>query len=471
MGIILRQNRPAGPAPPWAWVWPIAALGLLLRLLAAQGALWLDEAWSAVTAHDVATPLGILLQINHDNNHHLTSLWLQLVGLDASPVLQRGLSILTGTLTIPVAALIAVRAGKWPAIVAALFFAISPLLVIYGAEARGYAPMLLAMLVTVLLVARWLDHPTGRVPAIPIALAVLLGMLSQLTMAFGLAAIALWVMQTLWPGRDWRGRIRVTARIFAPLLIPAILVILLVLGAANAAGTGIRVGNYEPFSLAALARGWTQMLGALLGGFIALFAMLLLCDPRLIRAQRDQRLFALLLVVPLGVLLLQLPNSGAPRYHLLSGVGLLMLVSIAAGYCLASRAQRHRIAARTVIAIAVAFALFADWQIIENRRADPGVALDALAARAPTGAGVAVDRQRSSAILRAASASRHYPMRIVETPCAAAPFLFIDRDGADPFPDPATRCGARYRVIAEGHPTGLSGTHWKLYERVAGGQH
>ena len=242
-------------------------------------------------------------------------------------------------------------------------------------------------------------------------------------------------------------------------------IIALVLGAASAAGTGMRVGNYEAFSVTALAHGWTQMLGTLLGGFVALIAMLLLCDPRLIRAQRDQRLFALLLIVPLGVLLLLLPNSGAPRYHLLSGVGLLMLLSIGAGYCLASRAKRHRISAQIIIAIAVLFALYADWQIIQNRRADPGVAFDALSARAPAGAEVAVDRERSTAVLRAASASRRYPVEIVETPCPATRFLFIDRDGGDPFPDPATRCGATYAVIAEGHPNTLSGTHWKLYER------
>ena len=55
--------------------WAIAAavaVGLALRILAAAGgALWTDEAWSALHAAEVGTPLGIFLSINHDNNHHL----------------------------------------------------------------------------------------------------------------------------------------------------------------------------------------------------------------------------------------------------------------------------------------------------------------------------------------------------------------------------------------------------------------
>src|ERR1700753_4261423 len=98
----------------------IVALGLALRFAAGGGASVLDEAWSAVTAHDVGTPLGVFLKINHDNNHHLNTLWLQLVGLDAPPLVQRGLSIVTGTAAIGVAWLIGARIGRWAAMCAAL---------------------------------------------------------------------------------------------------------------------------------------------------------------------------------------------------------------------------------------------------------------------------------------------------------------------------------------------------------------
>ena len=73
------------------------AVGLLLRVLAAAGgALWTDEAWSALHAVEVQTPLGVFLSINHDNNHHLYSLWLQPIGLQASPLLARAPALAAG---------------------------------------------------------------------------------------------------------------------------------------------------------------------------------------------------------------------------------------------------------------------------------------------------------------------------------------------------------------------------------------
>ena len=51
--------------------------------------------------------------------------------------------------------------------------------------------------------------------------------------------------------------------------------------------------------------------------------------------------------------------------------------------------------------------------------------------------------------------------------CPAARFLFVERDGAEPFPAAPIHCAARYREIAGDTVQGLSGTQWKLYERSA----
>src|SRR3954471_19649405 len=93
----------------WWLLGAFILLGLALRVARAQGALWLDEGWWSKQAHDAGTPLGVFLNINHDNNHHLNSLWMQLVGFDAPPLLARALSIVTGTAAILVAALIGAR--------------------------------------------------------------------------------------------------------------------------------------------------------------------------------------------------------------------------------------------------------------------------------------------------------------------------------------------------------------------------
>jgi hypothetical protein len=453
----------------WLIVAALAVLGLGLRIAAAQGALWLDEAWSAAMAHDAATPLGVLLNINHDNNHHLNTLWLLLVGPAADPVLQRAFSIFCGTATILVAALIAARHGTVAALCAALLFAVSPLMVTYGAEARGYAPMLLALLTAMLLVTRWLDDPERRVPAVGLALTVLLGMLSQLTMVFGLAAMSVWIVWMLCRERVTRASIDRAIRVLVPLLLPAAAVLGFVAWAAMRSGTGLQIGAYEPFGWWKLVEGVGVMLLVAAGGPAALVGALLLMLPADAPEgrpgpRRDLRFLLLALLVPVGVALLQIGNSGAPRYHLIAGAAVLMLIAIRSGGRLEARNWLAGPVAALLFLITVA-SLITDARLIANRRGDPGAALDLVQAAEPAGGQVAVDMPRSSAVLRMAAASRDYPIAIVEAACPAPRFLFADRDGKQPLPDAPERCGARYRPVAEGHPSGLSGTHWKLYER------
>src|SRR3569833_1585080 len=90
----------------WAAVGGIALAGLALRVVVVYGGLWTDEAWSVIYAAQARDPLGVFLRINHDNNHHLYSLWLQAIGPAASPLLARAPAILAGTLCIPIAALL-----------------------------------------------------------------------------------------------------------------------------------------------------------------------------------------------------------------------------------------------------------------------------------------------------------------------------------------------------------------------------
>ena len=103
----------------WTAVCAIALAGLVLRVIAARGGLWTDEAWSVIYAAQARDPLGVFLRINHDNNHHLYSLWLQAIGPAASPLLARTPAILAGSLCVIVAALFAGRRSPVAGIVAA----------------------------------------------------------------------------------------------------------------------------------------------------------------------------------------------------------------------------------------------------------------------------------------------------------------------------------------------------------------
>ncbi|MGT2515813.1 hypothetical protein ACVOMT_17690 [Sphingomonas panni] len=223
----------------WGWIASMTLVGLLLRCLAARGGLWLDEAWSAVFAQEVATPAGVLFAINHDNNHHLNTLWLQLVGPDAPPMIQRALSIVSGTATIPFAASIAARRGPAPAILAAIAFSLAPFLLTYGAEARGYAPMLFALVCAIAIADRWLGDPATRKPATALAIAALVGCLAQATMLFGLSILALWVAVKRVRRSGWRRGLTDTVALFAPAAMAAVLLVALGGGQRPPAGDSI----------------------------------------------------------------------------------------------------------------------------------------------------------------------------------------------------------------------------------------
>ena len=110
----------------WMAVGAAALAGLMLRIAAARGGLWTDEAWSVIYAAQARDAAGVFLRINHDNNHHLYSLWLQAIGTHASPMLMRLPAIIAGTLSVPLAALVVARRSAWAGIAAAILFAVSP---------------------------------------------------------------------------------------------------------------------------------------------------------------------------------------------------------------------------------------------------------------------------------------------------------------------------------------------------------
>ena len=177
----------------WMAVGAATLAGLALRIAAARGGLWTDEAWSVIYANRARDAAGVFLRINHDNNHHLYSLWLQAIGMDASPFLMRLPAIVAGALCVPMAALVVARRSRWAGIVGAILFAISPTMVNFGSEARGYSLMLLAALAFLWLSAEAVEGREKRGTPWLLALIAALGMLSHMTMAAPVALVGLWV--------------------------------------------------------------------------------------------------------------------------------------------------------------------------------------------------------------------------------------------------------------------------------------
>jgi hypothetical protein len=448
----------------WAMLGLSAAIGLLLRIAAAQGDYWLDEAWSALFAREARGPGDVVFAINHDNNHFLNTLWLQLVGWGAPPLLGRALSIACGTASVVVAGLIGARRGLRAAGCTALLFAVAPIPVTYGSEARGYAPMLLALLCAIRIVDRELFGAGVRHAPLLIGVAALLGMLAHASMLFGIAALTGWVVIEQGRRLGLRGGGLATFRLMGRGIAAVIAVLLLVAAGAAASPDGFRMGSLAPFEWPAFVDALDHMLAFTIGWplLVGPWLLLLLFVPFAVRRApllEERAPFHLLAILglPLLVALLEPDNSAFPRYYLLGAVALLLLI----GELAAARGRPARI----LFGAVVIGCLILDGRLIDNLRGDPGAAVEAMMRRAPDGAAVMPEAGRDVAVLEAAAARRAYPL-VVTGDCGEARFYYMADNGTAPFPLAALRCGGAFQPIAGREIDGLSGQAWQLYERV-----
>lgn len=446
----------------------IVLAGLVLRVLGAQGALWLDEAWSATLAHDAGAPIGIFLNVNHDNNHHLNSLWLQFVGWGAPPMLARAPAIITSTLAIVVAAMIAAPRGRIAILATAWLFAISPILVTMGSEARGYAPMSLALLTAILLVDRQLAGSDYR-PRLALSLCFFLGALSQLTMVFGVCAVVGWYAFAMWRRAGFREATRATLRLFTVPMIALAAALALVFVPALLSPTGFQFGRYDPFDTMLYLHGVVELIGYTVAipigtGWLIAGALVLVVLAR--GAGVSKLAFYRLAIVafPLMLAILQSGNVGHPRYYLVAGIGLLLLIGELVAIGWAAGGWRRWFVSAALIATTIP-SLVLDIDLIRNQRGDAGAAVRTMQQRAPGGTIVALDRDTGYAMIEQSAAYHRYPLRIQESECPAQRFLLVDRFKGEDLPVAVHRCGVRYLPIDGRLARGLSGTHWTLYER------
>ena len=455
----------------WAAVAGLALAGLALRLAAARGGLWTDEAWSVVYAAEARDPVGVFLRINHDNNHHLYSLWLQAIGPAALPMLARAPAILAGSLSVVVAALIAERRSKAAGLVAALLFAVTPSLVVFGSEARGYAMMLLAALAMILIVGDVVDGRPQRGARWWLAGIAALGMLSHLTMAAPVAIAALWVYLE---GRDRSGpsaALASTLKLMGPALAATAAVVLLVFGAAAASTTGMRIGGYEPFLASHYAAAlddlalWSVGLSSPLPWFVPLAigaAALATGFGRPEWLGSRARLYALLiLAVPLAAGLVRAGNTSFARYYLATALGLLLFRSEWIGRGVAARIQVRAAAALLVVTFAGA-SLYRDSQLIAVERGRPAAALGDMARLDPSGARIALAEPRLKAVVAVAAERSGYPLRFVRG-CAPADFLVAAQSRWSATPSSVERCGVRMQAVDSSVTIPLTGDSWVLY--------
>ena len=458
----------------WLWwlaVGAIALAGLALRIAAARGGLWTDEAWSVIYAAQARDPLGVFLRINHDNNHHLYSLWLQAIGPAAAPMLARAPAIVAGTSCIIVAALLAGKRSSLGGPIAALLFAVSPILVVLGSEARGYAMMLLAALLMLLLVNNALDGCPARGARWWLAALALFGMFSHLTMAAPVAIATLWFYLERRRADGPAAAIPATLRVMGPALVATAGAVAFVFLAALTSPMGMRVGGYEPFSAAhyAVALDDLSLWSAGLGSPWPWLIPLSLGAAALAVARRRPEwlgsratLYALLVLsVPLGLGLVRSGNTSFARYYLASAVGLLLFMADWIGRGLSSR-PTARVAAAVLCGVFAVVSVYRDWVLIAIDRGRPAAALADIADISPQGARIAFAEPRLKGVVAVAAERTGYAARFAGG-CAPADFLLAAQTRWTSAPASVERCGVRMQAIDSSITTPLTGDSWVLY--------
>ena len=455
----------------WAAVSAIALAGLVLRILASQGGLWTDEAWSMIYAAKAGNPVGVFLRINHDNNHHLNSLWLQAIGPAASPILARVPAICAGTLCILVAASLCRRCSRKAGIVAALLFAVAPTFVAFGSEARGYAMMLLAALLMLLLVAVVLDGRPARGARWWLAAFAVFGMFAHLTMAAPVAIATIWLYlewrTTLGPRLALFG----TIRFMGPALAATFGVILFVFAAAAMSPIGMRLGGNDPFSpelyvaalddLALWSAGFRLPLPWLVPLAAGAAALLIAVRPPDWAGPRTRLYVLLILTVPIGLAMLRANNSGYARYYLMSAVGLLLMMAEWIAHGLEGR-PAVRVAASLLIVTLTGASLWRDSLLISAARGRPEIPVRDMASLSPSGASVAFTEPRLKAVVAVAAERVGYRARFAGG-CAPADFLLAAQSRRSHWPASVQRCGIEMDAIDSSVAIPLTGDSWVLY--------
>jgi hypothetical protein len=254
-----------------------------------------------------------------------------------------------------------------------------------------------------------------------------------------------------------------------PASLACVLILAMVVGAAAASETGMRIGGYLPFSFANFATSLEQLLAftlgpslppAWLGAAGAALAAILVLRPELVGRRRF--LYALaILGLPLAVALLRPGNSQYARYYLVGAVALLLLASELIARALAQSGW-SRWAAAAALAAILAAGLWRDAALLATKRGDPGGPVREMARLAPRGAGIRVESERLVAVVRVAALRARYPLRIV-VGCAGADFVLVSSDFAAPVDPALVRCGRRLDAIASSRVVGISGDAWTLY--------
>lgn len=324
--------RPAASPPALAFprlspvLLGLLAAGVVLRILATQGELWLDEIWSLALVQQAKSPFDVLTQIHHDNNHYLNSIWLWMwSGQTQSPIVLRGLSLVFGAGTLSLVLFGRLLRGRRERVMGGLLFGLSFALMVYDSEARGYSGAVFFALLCYGLFTEILDGAPAR-KEVWFALGTVAGLLCHLT--FALVWVGFLAMGVAELARHRRKELAVSlVKSLAPagvfvLLLWAVDLRYLRIGGGDEAKLGqvISEAILATYNLPAY---WPRA---------AAFGLLLLvvgwgAKPALAGRARPLIFFGFAFCAPALVFVIRPPLVLAPRYFLIAAAFLLLMTA------------------------------------------------------------------------------------------------------------------------------------------------
>lgn len=235
----------------------VLVAGVLRFLGLGSESLWIDEAASLAIVRGKGLT-EIVVQLPWTEPHPplyyaLLDVWTSLAG--TSPVALRFPSAVLGTVAVGLVYALGERLGdRWVGASAAAFMAVGSLPVSQSQEARMYALLAFATVLSFWTFVRVLEAPSRKRGAAYVGSALLVGYAH----AFGLLAVAAQAAYVVWRGspRAWRARFGLVAAGLAPWLL--------------AAGTGFLTGTGSAQRLAWIPEASTRLLARAPAGFLGI---------------------------------------------------------------------------------------------------------------------------------------------------------------------------------------------------------
>jgi hypothetical protein len=304
----------------------IVVAAALLRLPGLSTELWLDELLSLQNVTTIDRWWEVFTRLRQDNTHHLTSLWLFLLG-PAAPAWGYRLPAYVGSLVGVMAAYgIGARESRAAAAACAATVGGSFLLIYYASEARGYGTLAGAVLVAWWLLLRFAETRSWR-DAAGFWTASITALLSHPTAVWFLIGAYVWADVRLTRAGLRRGT-RDTWRLFSvPALAAAVFYVVALRGQQVVGGPPWTLGPVLAETLSATGSGPLSGPAMMLCA-VCLAGLIVLSLAHMRRQGDDRWIFYLVtgLIAPAAFIVLMRPPLLFPRYFTVAAVVLLMPV-------------------------------------------------------------------------------------------------------------------------------------------------